>query len=481
MTKKVFDMRMRLEPFSRDELEKIHGATVRVLERTGIRIMNAQAASLLKDAGAKQESGTDIVKIPEGVLIECIKKAPKRFKSYGRDPKKTLTIGDGNINMGAMGSGVFVEDLDGSVRPSTGKDVVNFYRLMDALPHIDHASLIVCATDIPDPYEHLYDMLWGFQNTSKPIDGSNMSAQDAQDTVDMAAIVAGGYEELIEKPMLLGFNNPVSPLTLSSSNIDGLMIYAKYGQPCTIPPEIMAGATGPASIGGVLVQQNAEVLAAIAVSQCAKAGAPVLYGNVSTIMDMRNGAVALGAPEAALISVGAAQLARFYGIPCRGSGGNTDSLVPDLQAGAETSIGLLMAALAGYDFIYDAAGCIESSMTGSYAKLVLDDDVCGSVKRIISGIDVSEEALAVDVIEAIGQRGTFLGHPHTLRHFKSEHFVPAVFSRGRRTDFKTDLIINAREICKRILREHKVDPPLEGETEKRLVEFIKENQKRYGS
>jgi len=297
----------------------------------------------------------------------------------------------------------------------------------------------------------------------------------------MAAIVAGGHDELAKRPLLLGFVNPVSPLTLAKETTEGLLVFARHGQPCTIPPECMAGATAPATLAGVLVQQNAEVLASIAVAECARKGAPVLYGSVSTILDMRTGTVALGAPEAALISLGAAQLARYYGIPSRGTGGNTEAFTADYQAGVESALTLLSAALAGFDFVYDAAGSLESSLTASYEKLLMDSDLCGAVKRMVVGIDVSDETLAAEVIEAAGLKGSYLGHPHTLTHFRREHFLPSLFARGTRSttaETHKTLRERARERCEKILREHVVDPPLDPAVEAKLHALLKKAMKR---
>ena len=195
--------------------------------------------------------------------------------------------------------------------------------------------------------------------------------------------------------------------------------------------------------------------------------------------DMHQGSVALGAPEAGLISLGAAQLARYYGIPSRGTGGNTEALSPDFQAGAESATTLLLSALAGFDFIYDVAGSLESSLTASFAKLVLDSDLAGSVKRVVAGIDISEETLAEDVIQAAGPRGSYLGHPHTLSHFRSEHFRPDTFLRGvRSTRGSKDVQERAQRRAEDLLRGHQVDPPLEPVVESKLNAFLKRVLKR---
>jgi len=470
-------MQMRLEPFTRNELDKIHGATVRILERTGVRVLDPEAASLLQEAGSTLDKRTSIVRIPESVLKECLASAPRKFKLYSRSGKHVVAFGEGRVYLGAVGTAVQVEDLDGNVRPSTLKDAENFFRLTDALPNIDHSGWVCWPRDSPDDIAPLEEIFLAFKHSTKTTDGWNLTKEQSQSSIDLAAIVAGDLDDLRERPLLLGFSNPVSPLTLSKDATEGLIVYARAGQPCLYPPECMAGGTSPVTLAGLLVQQNAEVLSSVAVAQCAARRAPSIYSSVSSIMDMRTGSIALGAPEAGLVMCGSAQLARYYGIPSRGTGGNTESMTPDIQAGSESSRTLVMAALAGFDFIYDAAGSIESSLTASYSKLVLDNDMCGEVKRVLSGIDVTEETLATDVMEMVGSGGSYLSQPHTLRNYRKEHFAPSLLWRGSRSSWNASkqraIMDRARAKCKEILKDHEVDPPLEPDIERKLKDFIK--------
>ena len=475
-------MKMLFEPFTRAELEKLDSATISVFEKTGIRVLEPEATRLLVDAGAKFDKKTNIATIPERVVRECLKSAPRKFKLYSRDEKKSLAFGEGKVHLGTVGTAVQVEGLDGVVRPATLKDAEDFFKLSDALPFIDHSGWACWPRDVPDFLAPLQEIFFGFKHSTKTMDGWNWGKAGTEQSLDMASIVAGGRDELIEKPLLLGFANPVSPLTLSKEATEGLIIYARNGQPCLYPPECMAGGTAPATIAGLLVQQNAEILASVIVAQLVRRGAPSIYSSVSSIMDMRTGSIALGAPEACLVMAGTAQLARFYGLPSRGTGGNTESMLADYQAGAEAASTLLMAALSGFDFIYDAAGSIESSLTASFTKTVLDNDLCGEVKRILMGIDVSDEALATDVIDSVALKGAYLSHPHTLKYFRKEHFSPSLLWRGARTVWtaqpKKDLRERAVVRCQELLCTHKTDPPLEADVEKRMLRYIKEVAKR---
>jgi len=478
----VGDKCSQLKVLTSDEVYEIHLATLEILDRVGVRVLEPKVFSVLKDAGANVNQEERIARIPKYLVDEAVKKAPSSFTLYGRNGKYKLRLGGEKTCFALPGTGVKVLDLEtGKCRSATLADVKNFYKLADALPNIHHASLAVEPTDISNPVASLYSILEGFRNTTKTIDGYSYGEIRSLDTIKMASIVAGGIDELKKKPRLLGFVNPVSPLQQSKEMMKGLLTYAEYGQPVIIAPEAQAGATAPVTLAGLLAQQNAEILSGVVISQLVNPGSPVLYGAVSTIMDMIEGNVALGSVETGLINVAAAQLASFYNLPSRGTGGTTEAKVPDLQAGYEKAVTLMMASLAGINFIYDAAGSLESTLTASFEQVVADNELCGMVARAVRGFEVCEETLAVDVIEAVGPGGHYLTRKHTLEHLRKEHYLPSILNRQNRLKWEKNgsktLRDVAREEAKRILKEHEPEP-LEPEVDKELEKTIKELEKK---
>ena len=224
----------------------------------------------------------------------------------------------------------------------------------------------------------------------------------------------------------------------------------------------LAGATGPATLAGLLVQQNAENLSGIVIAELFNPGAPILYGSVATVMDMRTGAAAFGAVELGMMNIASAQLARYYNLPSRGTGGATEAKIPDIQAGFEKAMNLSMAALAGMNFIYDAAGSLESSLTASFEQAVIDNEICGIVSRAVRGIEVSDKTLATDVIAAVGPGGEYLSQRHTLENVQREHYIPKIFSREKWEVWEKaasrDLRETARQEAKKILEKHQPEP-----------------------
>jgi trimethylamine--corrinoid protein Co-methyltransferase len=471
----------QFEILSRDDLDRIHGATMEVLRRLGIKVLEPKALELFETAGADVDWKTRTARIPESLVKETMRSAPSEFKMYGRDTDYELDYSGNKVHFGVAGCAMRVQDLEGRVRPGTVADVENIAKIADYLENIHHVLLTVTPFDVPDELYHLYCINADWKNSVKTTDGFTWTARKAQETIDMAAILRGGYEEVMKKPPLLGFMNPVSPMQLSKELTEGALVYAKYKQPMVIAPEALAGATAPSTLAGLLTQQNAEVLAGIMVSQLANPGTPVLYGTVSAAMDMKTGTAAMGGPEVGLLNMATGQLGRYYNLPRRGTGGVTDSKLVDAQAGAETAMSMLMAGLSGMNFIYEACGGLDGTITFSYEKLVIDNEIAGMVSRILRGIDVSEETLAVDEICKFGSTG-YLGSPHTGKTYRREHYMPTLFDRryweawlkagGR------DISQEARRKAKWILKEHSVKP-LDKDVQAEIDGFIKKITKEW--
>lgn len=473
----------QLELLTRAQLDRIHGATVQVLEKLGIKVWEKSAFRLFKEAGAETDQKSMMVRISEKLLKETVRKAPSEFLLHGRDPKYKLLMGQKKVHFSIAGQPVFVHDLDGKIRRAVVRDAEEIAKIGDSCESIHHISVGTVPSDVPDDMHGFHVLLANWKNSRKTADGFNYGARMAEETIEMASLLRGGEEELSKIPTLLGFVNPVSPMQLSKELIEGALVYAKYKQPVLYAPEALAGGTAPVTLAGLLVQQNAEVLTGIMTSQLANPGTPVLYGTVSAAMDMRTGAAALGGPEVGLLNVASAQLARFYNLPCRGTGGNTDSKTVDAQAGIETAQSVLMASMAGMNLVYDAAGSLDGSLVLSKEKIVIDDELCRMVTRTLEGVTVNDETLAVDEILKVGPAATFLGRAFTSKHFRSEHFIPDLMERRSREawekDGRKDISARAREKTRRILKEY-VPEPMEKDILSDLEGFMRKTSKAHG-
>ncbi len=473
----------QLEILSRSELDRIHGATMEVLRKVGIKVWEPQSFSLFKNAGAEVDSKTLMVRPSESLVKETVRKAPSEFYMYGRDPKYKLHMGARKVHFSVAGQTIRMLDADGKVRSQVLKDSENVAKVADWCSHIHHVSVGTTPKDVPDDIHPLYHIAADWRNSVKTTDGYNYGKRLSTETMEMLSILRGGEDQMRKTPTLLGFTNPVSPLQLSKELMEGAIVYAKNNQPMLYAPEALSGATAPATLAGLTVQQNAEVLSGIMVSQLANPGAPIFYGTVSAAMDMKTGATALGGPEVGLLNVAAAQLARYYNLPCRGTGGNTDSKTLDPQAFIETSTSLMMASLAGMNFIYDAAGSLDGSLTMSLEKIVIDNELAGMVARTLAGIKVTDETLAVDEILRAGPTASYLSTPFTARMFRREHFIPEMADRKSREawqkDGGKDMVDLAKEKVRWILKEHHPDP-LDKDVSARLDSYLKKVSKEHG-
>lgn len=472
----------RLELLNRSALEDIHNASLEVLQRTGVVFRHEGALKIFEDAGAYVDFKNQRACIPEHLVKEALRKAPSRVMWHARKPEKTIKFEDNRVYFGPVCTPVFVYDLEtGLRRNATMKDFENIVRLMDYLPRADDGYGAVHIRDVPEHASHAYAMLLQIKNTDKPVRGRGRGTIVARDCLNMISIVAGGEEELMKKPMLLCMINPTSPLQWDRVMIEGMIEYVKLRQIVVPSPEIMAGATGPATLAGTIVQHNAEVLSSITLAQLINPGTPILYGTVSTAMDMKSATTRLGGPELGIMHVCFAQLARMYNIPCRGAAGNTDSKSLDIQAGYETAFNLILAVLAGVNFITYAFGALDFSLSVSYEKILTDHEFLGMVELLTKGVEVSDEKLAVDIIDKVGPGGSFLTQKHTREHFKREHFISALFDTRPYDKWLKDGAKQIREVAreevKRILREHQC-PPIDKDLERRLYDYVKEVEKR---
>ena len=464
----------RLEVLSPDEVERIHHASMQVLDNVGLKVDYAPARDLFGQAGAEVDASNHIVRIPEQLVRWAVSQAPSRLTLYGSDAQFRLPIGGDQVCFAGLGTPTHIIDTDtGERRTTTLADVVHHIQLIDACEQIHNCQMDVWPNDIPMTTIHT-ESIWAWAHHShKPFGMGCYGYIPTWDIMRMMAIAVGGKQEIRQRPRFLAICSVGSPLQMLQMQLEGLLICADYGQPLAMSPEAIAGATAPATLAGLLVQENAAILAHVTLAQIFRPGTPVLYGTVSTIANMRLGNVALGSVETGLITAASAQMARYYNLPCRGVGATTEAKAEDVQAGLERAATLLQAVLAGVHFI-TCGGTLDSSMVESDPLLLLDDELCGAALRVARGITVDDEALALDVIREVVHTGpgNYLAEKHTLRHFREEHFIPRLLAREPYDAWveagSRSALDRARDRVREILAQHQprqIDPAVEQEME----------------
>jgi trimethylamine--corrinoid protein Co-methyltransferase len=418
-TAKFIERRIpNFEVLNEEALQIIEHNAETVLEEIGVNFVNNPGAlDRWRAAGADIQG--ERVRIPRGLARQLCATAPGSYVQHARNPERTVTVGGNSLVLAPVYGPPFVRDAFGGRRYAKMEDFNKFVKLAYMSKWLHHSGGTVCEpTDLPVNKRHL-DMLHAHMTLSdKPYMGSVTEPSRAQDSVDMSAILFG-QDFVQQNTVMTSLININSPMTFDDVMMGALEVYASNNQACIISPFIVGGAMAPVSVAGTLTQVLAETLAGIAYSQLVRPGAPVIMGAFVTSIDMNSGAPTFGTPEAAHITYGAGQLARRLGLPYRSAGSFCGSKLPDAQAAYETSNSLNMGLLAGVNFMLHACGWLEGGLVSSFEKFVMDADQLGTLHHLARGVEMDENAQALDAIREVGPGGHYLGCAHTQANFKS--------------------------------------------------------------
>jgi trimethylamine--corrinoid protein Co-methyltransferase len=423
----MFERDRALEILTEAQLDQIHEQAMRILEEIGTDVLHERARDLLAAAGQKVEG--ERVYWDRGFVMEQVAKAPRSFRLRGRNPERSLTVGEGGTPVWMnVGGPPFASDLDQGRRSGGIADHDVLVRLTQATDVLNCVQTgAVEATDLQMETRHM-DMEYStIRWSDKPYTTYGTSGPRARDGIRLAEIVHGGREAIEAEPALMGVVNPNSPLIWDFRMTDALVAWAEAKQPIVVTPFLLAGATSAVSVASGLTQQVAEALSGVALAQLVREGVPCLYGSFFTVTDMRTGSPAFGTPESVFGVLAGGQLARRYGLPFRGGGGLASSPAVDAQAASETMMMLWATMLAGTDVVLHAAGWLEGGLTASLEKFALDVELLGQFRRQAEGVGFTEEELAFDALKAVGPGGLFLSSPHTRAHFKGWLYMSALF------------------------------------------------------
>lgn len=449
---------------SNTEMSKVHEASLTILQETGMRIDHTRARSILHDAGAKTDKGSHIVKFPGEMVEACLKKIPKTICLAGRDPEYdlSLTCESPFVVRCATGLTAILDHRTGNYREAVLNDQKELAILADALNNVSMAGPLT-VHDVPPKTADLHATKTLLENQRKHFMNLTMGPRNMRYQIEMQLAVRGSREEIKRRPLFHPIACLISPLFIPEDDIEIMMIAGEYGLPVKIPVMPMLGASAPVTLAGTLALGNAEVLGAFSVLQTLYPGNPTLYYLVPSLMDMRTGGCIYAAPENSLLYSAIIQMARsFYHIPS-----DTAPLISDgvlmAQATFQKGTNLLAAGLSGANIV-SGAGCIDGSMAVSFQEFVIDNDIVGLIRRLLSGFEINDETLALACVGRVGPKGNFLGDIHTLENFRSQcMYAPSLFSYENHSSWQKEskqLPKKAAEVVNDILNNHVV-PPLE--------------------
>jgi trimethylamine--corrinoid protein Co-methyltransferase len=455
----------RLSVLNREQMWTIHAAALEILEKTGFEMRHRGAKKMLLEAGCSL-SRHGRLRLPAYLAEDALNTAPKRIQLYDQRGNKALDLVGENAFYGTGSDTIFTIDLDsGRRRRTTIEDTANFARMVDGLENMDFAMSMSNPQDVPIDDIYVYVFAEMVKNTNKPLIFIADSGEDISKMYDIACLVAGGENELREKPFLLNYSEAISPLVFPENVIEKLMFCARKKIPICLPSGCNAGGGGPVTLAGALALGIAENLVGLVVHQLAGKGSPFLFAPNVSVLDMRTSVISYGCPEWSLTQAALADMRdEIYGLPIWAFAGASDSKVLDAQAGAEAMFSILTALQSRCNIIHDV-GYLEFGTTSSLEMLVMADELVAMSRFFTAGLPINEETLALDVIDRVAlgaQQSIFLTDDHTMTHFREAHFHPRLLNRSRYDAWKEagaqDLYARCNAAAKKILSKHTVEP-----------------------
>jgi len=448
----------RLAFFSPAQLSDIHAGALEILSDTGCDLHHEGAVSLLKDAGASV-TGRRVYLSP-AMVEKALKTAPSSIVIYDRDGEPAMDLLGYNAYYGTGSDCIYLRDsFTGERRVFTEKDQIDAVRLADALPNVDFLMSMgmISGSDPLYQCQRQYSNMLKYSKKPQVVIAVNRSCLD--DVTEMAAAAApGGREELKDKPRFVLYTEPTSPLVHSFDAIDKLIYAAENLVPTNYSPGMMAGATGPVTPAGAITLAAAECLFGLVIHQLTRPGAPYVFGAGMSNIDMNSLQPSYASPEAMMTQAGLCELGRdLFGLPTWGFAGCCASKLADTQAINEAATYIFMAGLTGTNLNHDL-GYLEFGLTFSFDLLVMTDESVGQLRRIMDGIPVTRETMALDAVREVGPGGHFLSADHTLEHYR-ENWTPGVSDRNTYERWTELGSLSMEERCKVKIKDILSAPP----------------------
>ncbi|HUS95077.1 MAG TPA: trimethylamine methyltransferase family protein [Patescibacteria group bacterium] len=463
-------MQTRIELLTNEMVQRILDESFQLLRNTGVKVLAAEARELLIGAGALVDEGEQVVKIPEILGRQALESAPSHFSLYNRQGKAMVSYGGNAVHFDPGSSGVSILDPETlEHKPACTADLVRLVKVTEMLDAYDAQSTAVVCHDVPKEIGDIYRLYLLLLHSAKPIVTGAFATANTQRMFDMLAIFAGGRDALKQRPLAVFDVCPSPPLVWTDFAARNLLDLARAGVPAEIVSMPLAGATAPVTLLGSVVQHAAECISGITIHQLAQPGAPIVWGGAPAIFDMRHGTTPMGAIETAMIDASYAQVGKSLGLPTHTYLAASDAKVVDAQAGMESGMTALVGALAGINMI-SGAGMLDFLACQSPEKLVIDAEAIAMVKRLLTGVQLHTETLAMELFAGIDFKADFLRQKVTRQLFSKEQYLPsAVIDRGSNRswveDGQLDIFARAKRRVAELLDGY--SPPLMAPEEER--------------
>jgi len=468
LTEQTHQYRLQFKVLADTDIERIYQATLECLERTGVNVLNAEARNLFAKAGAKVDGVR--VRIPRQVIQKALKTCPNGFTLWGRDRQTHMDVFPGQVHFGpGLTSSYFIDPYTGERQRSRRQDVTASARVIDSLENIDYVMGLALPEDVAPERASVFEFAEMVMNARKPLMAWGQSLENIQEIYQIAAAAVGGEDALREKPIFALFAVGLGPLVMPDIIIANAFWAAERGIPIVYHGPGVCGISSPVTGAGTLVVELAGCLAGLAAIQLKKPGAPVCLGSVPTPMDPRNARPLYGSPELSLYSAALSEMATYLNLPLMGTSGASESKTVDLQAAIESTTQVIFSLLSRTTIPHDA-GFLDCADIGSLEMLVMNDEIIGMARRLMRGVEVSDETLMLDVIDRVGPGGEFISAKETARHFRKEIWLPRLLDRQPWNQWERNgsptMIENIRAHIRTILETHVPHPFPAGALEK---------------
>jgi len=449
---------------SQEQVAQVDEYALRLLEEVGCGVQCEEAIGILADAGCDVKDPKR-VRIPRKLVSEALEAAPSEIEVFNRDGDLAMVLKEWECYYGTGSDCVTTFDLYSRERKLCKKqDIAGLARFCDSLPNINFFMSFGIAQDAPagGNFIHQYDAM--LRNTKKPIIVTGHGRNDMTTMIEMAGAAVGGTENLRQKPPLILYTEPISPLIHTEMGVGKGLICCEYEVPFIYIGSPYMGATAPTTVEGILVQTVAESLSGLVIFQKKKEGAKFIFGGDATVMDMSTTIFSYGSPELNVLNACLGDMAHYYRLPFFCIAGSSDSKVLDAQAGLEFAMSIYNATLNGCNIIHDC-GYLESGLTSSYETILFADEIISMVKYMLRPLQFNEESVPLEVMDRVGPGGHFMMEEHTAEHFKSSIWFPRFLDRNMYEGWEKNGSKELRDVlnerAKQIFESH--DPPLAGE------------------
>ncbi len=425
-------IRPRLELLTLETVERIIAEAYDLLQDPGVRIYSDEALELLAEAGAAVDKASPapsgasrVARIPPELAQQAVESAPSSFCLYNTAGEPAVHYGGDDVQFDPGSAAIKILDHGTTrSRPPVTADFVRYIKLAETLPQLDAVSTALVCADVPKAMADLYRLYLVLRHATKPVVTGAFAIETWSIMKDLLVAVVGSEAALAARPIAVFDVCPSPPLLWSDITCQNLIDCARYSIPAELVSMPLAGATGPATLVGSVVQHTAENLSGLTIHQLAKAGSPIVWGGSPSAFDMRTGTTPMGAVETMMIDMAYAQVGKYLDLPTHAYMGMSDAKIVDTQCGFESGIGTVLAALAGINMV-SGAGMLDFESCFSLEKLVVDSEIIGQARRLLRGMDVSEEPLALTIMRQVGHAGNFLATEHTRRWFRKELVMPS--------------------------------------------------------